>query len=210
MTQFPKIILALAAGILLAPCTRADSGDNAAQAAARAALMQAMSQTSVPSQATAAAPAQGSQISAIRAVASNLPPEAAPAPAKACASGMCPACAAKAAGSTMDNQAQAAARAVLLQDLGGAQVAPASSISTPPLAPVKQPALVQASSASPAISPAQMMKPVVAASPAQAPLPSTITTNQASQLQALDALYNSNQITPLDYFNRREAILKGQ
>ncbi len=55
-----------------------------------------------------------------------------------------------------------------------------------------------------------MMKPVVAASPAPAPLPSTITTNQASQLQALDALYNSNQITPLDYFNRREAILKGQ
>ena len=37
-----------------------------------------------------------------------------------------------------------------------------------------------------------------------------ISADQQTRLQALDAKYNANQISPLDYFNQREAIINGQ
>jgi hypothetical protein len=47
-----------------------------------------------------------------------------------------------------------------------------------------------------------------APSPSAPPLP--ISADQQAQLQALDAKYSANQISPMDYFSQREAILKGQ
>jgi hypothetical protein len=55
-------------------------------------------------------------------------------------------------------------------------------------------------------------KPSVAAAvgqPISVPAP-PISADQAARLQALDAKYTANQISPVDYFNQREAILSGQ
>ena len=121
-----------------------------------------------------------------------------------------------------DNPAQAAARAAVLQmmqqqDAAGINAAPADATSSAPVVaapvttvpvvttnPTPAPAPVAAPAAPTVAAPSTpVYRPIIAPS-----LP--ISADQQARLQALDAKYSANQITPLDYFTQREAIMKGQ
>ncbi len=216
--RFSMLFSALCATALCSNTWSAHGEDNAAQAAARAMLMPALAQTNAPDTVTntsAAAPA--TETPAVQPAAA---PVAGPdvAPISSVGGG--------------DNAAQAAARAVFLQSAGSTPVAapdattrvPAVTAPATPItpatatgpdasvapvaapAPPAAPAPVSVTIPAPA-SPRFSMAPQVSA-PAAPPLP--LTAEQQAQLQALDAKYSANQISPADYFTQREAILKGQ
>jgi hypothetical protein len=194
---------ALCTGILP---VRAD--DNPAQAAARAAVLQAMQQQDAAGANTAPA---ATPPSAPAVAAPVIPVPAQPVvtqpvttiPAPASDATMNP------TASSTDNAAQAAARAAVLQamqgqDAAGINAAPSAPVVVTPAtsAPVAttNPMPAPASVAAPNT---PVYRPIIAPS-----LP--ISADQQTRLQALDAKYSANQITPVDYFNQREAILNGQ
>jgi hypothetical protein len=208
--RFPKLYYtlcatAICAGILSA---HAQADDNAAQAAARAAVLQKMQEmnaatdTNTPVAAPAPAPAPVVTVPAApapvqpAAVAPVITPAAPVAPAPVIETS-----------DTGDNPAQAAARAALIQksvDLDTQRIgaAPTPSAAAPTPAPATVPPALVAT-------PVPVVPAPVEYHPIVGPaLP--ISTDQQSQLQALDAKYYANQISPLDYFTQREAILKGQ
>lgn len=132
-----------------------------------------------------------------------------------------------------DNAAQAAARAAVLAAMQDTNATPA--LAQPAAAPVA-PAPVQPAVVAPVVvmtnspithnadqaaamaalqqalqttnAPVVVMTNAPTAAPAvlASPVPMTI----ADQLQALNAKYKANQITPMDYFTQREALLKNQ
>lgn len=213
--RFPKPFGILCATALCASILPVRADDNPAQAAARAAVLQAMQQQDAAGTNTAPV---ATPPSAPVVVAPVIPVPAQPVvtqpvvaqpvttiPAPAPVATMNPT-----AGST-DNTAQAAARAALLQKMQGQD---ATGINAPPSAPVVMAPATYApvTTANPTPTPAAttvaapstpVYRPIIAPS-----LP--ISADQQARLQALDAKYNANQITPQDYFNQREAILNGQ
>jgi hypothetical protein len=170
--QFPKLLYTLCATVICGGILSAQADDNAAQAAARAAVLQKMQEMN-------------------GATDTNTP---APAPAPAAA--VTPAPAVEPTPTTGDNPAQAAARAALIQQSVALDTQRIGAAPTPAApAPVGTPA--------PVVPAVLEYHPIVG--PA---LP--ISTDQQTRLQALDAKYYANQISPVDYFTQREAILQGQ
>jgi hypothetical protein len=216
--RFPKPFGILCATALCASILPVRADDNPAQAAARAAVLQKMQEQDAAG--TNVAPA-ATPPSAPVVVAPVIPVPAQPVvvqpvttvPAPAPDATMNP------TASSTDNAAQAAARAAVLQkmqeqDAAGINAAPADATSSAPVvaAPVTTVSVV---TTNPTPAPAPVAAPTVAApsTPVYRPIiaPSLpISADQQARLQALDAKYSANQITPLDYFTQREAIMKGQ
>ena len=212
--QFPKLFLALSVAGMCTDTFPAKADDNAAQAAARAAVLQEL-------QGANGSTGTNTTISAPPTVAPIPAPVAAPAipaPAPGVAVPGAASSMANATPSSSDNVNQAAARAEVIQKLQTANGAGGSM----PLAVTGQPAIpapaaapiAQASTASiPAatvVPPAEVSAPEAGQyEPITAPaLP--ISEDQQTRLHALDAKYFANQISPLDYFTQREGILNGQ
>lgn len=137
-----------------------------------------------------------------------------------------------------DNPAQAAARVAVLAQLQETAVQPTPAPIAPVAPIVAKP--VAASTNSPIViiltAPNSKPAPVVATAPAPTPAPVVVKTpapaalpinanpgfhpivapalpisdSQAARLAALDAQYKADQVSPQDYFARREAILNGQ
>ena len=255
MTQFPKLVCAFYATLFCAGTLTALAEDNAAQAAARAELLQELQQASAPQTNEVSSPAVV-QAPAAAAPAVTAPAVSAPATPPPVQSAPAEAAPVEAAPATSggDNPAQAAARALLLQQLSlppdnsnPAAVAPAVGVAPAANTAAASPdidANRQAKAAAEATREAKTAAKAKAAADAKAaamaeaarneafatptggaaPKPSTaaavgqqisvpappISADQAARLQALDAKYTANQISPVDYFNQREAILSGQ
>jgi ribonuclease E len=261
--QFPKLFVTLCATAIFNGVLCAQADDNAAQAAARAAVLQKMQELNGTTNISTPAPAPAIEVPPVQ------PMEVAPAvtPSAPVAT-VTPAPTAEAAPAAGDNAAQAAARAAVLQKMQ--EINGTANVNTPAAAPIIAAPIVAPTPAAPvttvtAVTPA----PTVEAAPAAgdnasqaaaraaliqktvdldpqrigaAPIPSTpaalptvmapssavapvvpvtayhpiaspalpISNDQQSRLQALDAKYQANQISPLDYFTQREAILKGE
>jgi len=214
--RFPKPFGILCATALCASILPVRADDNPAQAAARAAVLQKMQEQDAAG--TNVAPA-ATPPSAPVVVAPVIPVPAQPVmvqpvttvPAPAPDATMNP------TASSTDNAAQAAARAAVLQkmqeqDAAGINAAPSAPVVAAPVTtvpvvttnPTPAPAPVAAPAAPTVAAPSTpVYRPIIAPS-----LP--ISADQQARLQALDAKYSANQITPLDYFTQREAIMKGQ
>jgi hypothetical protein len=214
--RFPKPFGILCATALCASILPVRADDNPAQAAARAAVLQKMQEQDAAG--INAAPV-ATPPSAPAVVAPVIPVPAQPVvvqpvttiPAPAPDATMNP------TASSTDNAAQAAARAAVLQkmqeqDAAGINAAPSAPVVVAPVTsapvettnPMPAPAPVVAPTAPTVAAPsAPIYKPIIAPS-----LP--ISADQQARLQALDAKYSANQISPLDYFTQREAIMKGQ
>jgi hypothetical protein len=198
--QFARLLFTLCAAAIGATALTAHADDNAAQAAARAAVLQTL-------QGTNGTTDTNLPVAAPSAVAPVVIP-AAPAPAAPVAM---PVAVDNAAPSSADNAAQTAARAAVLQKL---QELSGAGTSTPMAA--SAPVMVQPVATIPVTAPTVTVVPVTTSAPAAVvykpivgpALP--ISADQQTRLQALDAKYNANQISPLDYFNQREAIINGQ
>ncbi len=211
--RFPKPFGILCATALCASILPVRADDNPAQAAARAAVLQKMQEQDAAG--TNVAPA-ATPPSAPVVVAPVIPVPAQPVvvqpvttvPAPAPDATMNP------TASSTDNAAQAAARAAVLQKM---QEQDAAGINAAPSAPVVAAPVttVPVVTTNPTPAPAPVAAPTMAApsTPVYKPIiaPSLpISADQQTRLQALDAKYSANQITPLDYFTQREAIMKGQ
>jgi hypothetical protein len=218
--QVSKFLLTVCTTVVCAGVISIHAQDTPAQAAARAALMAAMNGQSAPVEQLQNAPVavespgvtapQTNVIATPEPAPTTVAPPAVVAPvAQPLATVPPPA----------DTEAQAAARAALLQAMNQAPVAttPAPAVTTmpapiaaspapaKPVAPEAKPAPASPAMASSAGSPAKEsgFAPMVAP-----PLP--ISADQELRLQALNAQYFANQISPQEYFKQREAILKGQ
>ena len=214
--RFPKPFGIVCATALCASILPVRADDNPAQAAARAAVLQMMQQQDAAG--TNAAPA-ASTPSAPVVVAPVIPVPAQPVvtqpvtivPAPAPVATMNP------TASSTDNAAQAAARAAVLQkmqeqDAAGINAAPADTMPGAPMVVAPTPA-ASVTTTNPMPAPAPVAAPAAPSSPVYRPIiaPSLpISADQQARLQALDAKYSANQISPLDYFTQREAILNGQ
>jgi hypothetical protein len=214
--RFPKPFGILCATALCASILPVRADDNPAQAAARAAVLQMMQQQDAAG--TNVAPA-ASTPSAPVVVAPVIPVPAQPVvtqpvtivPAPAPVATMNP------TASSTDNAAQAAARAAVLQkmqeqDAAGINAAPADTMPGAPMVVAPTPA-APVTTTNPMPAPAPVAAPAAPSAPVYRPIiaPSLpISADQQARLQALDAKYSANQISPLDYFTQREAILNGQ
>jgi hypothetical protein len=189
------------------------NGDTPEQATARAALMKAMQ--------------DANQTNALIVI-TNAP--AAPTPTTAAAEAAAvptiakPAPAAVAVNSNGDTPEQAAARAALLkamQDANQTNVlvvitnVPATPAAVTPVPVVTKPALMAYApapaasapvKAPPAVRRATKVATAMGFAPIVAP-PLPISAAQQAALDALDAKYKADQISPVDYFKQREAIL---
>jgi len=223
--QVSKFLLAVCATTVCAGFLSAQAQDTPAQAAARAALLQSMGQ---PAAATPAAPANNAPIlvesSGTVIQQSNAPvltnEVATPAPVVAT-----PAAApVVTAPQPLDSEAQAAARAALLQAMGQPVTAAPAPVTAPVAtpAPTVVPAPVVVVAPAPTTPAVPAAKPV-AISPAKPsgatmlgkeagftpivapPLPISATKEQ--QLDALLAHYKADQISPEEYHKQRAAIL---
>jgi hypothetical protein len=121
-----------------------------------------------------------------------------------------------------DTEAQARARAALLETMQTSSPAPSAALA-PPVAPAPAvvPTMMPATNAITAQPPSKSVqpKPAPSASVKQAgneagytpivapPLPISMTKEQ--QLQVLNARYMANEISPQEYFKQREAIISG-
>jgi hypothetical protein len=100
-----------------------------------------------------------------------------------------------------DAEAARAAKAKAAADAKAAREARAAALAE---AARQKASATPAAEAAPATSSAAVL-----GQPIRVPAP-PISADQAARLQALDAKYTANQISPADYFNQREAILSGQ
>ena len=198
----PTLFCALCAALFCAETLPVHAEDNPAQAASRAALLQALQQPGSPQTNPPAAPPVARPHTPARSTPST-PSPAQPVAASVTAASSAP------VSSAGDNAAQAAARAALLQNR------PAVSVTNPNLAAA--PARTGASAAPKTSGPPAVLAPANVGAPAAAvpmsllPVPAPpLSADQVARLQQLDAKYSANQISPLDYFTQREAILKGQ
>ncbi len=218
--QVSKSWLAVCATTVCAAFLSVHAQDTPAQAAARAALMQSMGQTNIPAAPAApAAPADNAPILAgssgvatgqtnapalTNEVATPVPTTATPAVATVV---MAP--------QPLTPEAQAAARAALLQSMGQTDMpaaAPVAPVAVAPATTTSAPATPAAPAANPvATNPA---KPGNAIVPGQEPgfppmtapaLP--ISAAKQQQLDALLAQYKANLISPEEYQKQRAAIL---
>ncbi len=231
MTQFPSLTSALCATLLCAGTVAVHAEDNAAQAAARAELLQELQVSPAPQTNNTSIP----PLTPAPAVATTAVVTAPAAPPAA----QTPAAPAETAPSAVgaDNPEQAASRALLLQELSTIPANSNSPASTSVAAPAPAAAAIAATTGADAavqakaaaLAEASVQTTVatpaaVATPPPVAPKTSTavvtnpkfsvpappISTDQATRLQALDAKYTADQISPADYFAQREAILNGQ
>lgn len=205
---FPKLLFTLCVAAILTAVLPTHADDNAAQAAARAAVLQRMqdlngtTETNMPVAAPAAEPA-----ATVVAPVATPPVVTAPAVVPKAADNVTP--------SSADSISQAAARAATLQkiqEMSGAGTNIASSAASPAMT---QPAAVVPATAPAALvstptTPAKLATPAASAYPPIVGPDLPITADQQSRLKALDAKYYENQISPRDYFKQREAILNGQ
>jgi hypothetical protein len=206
--------LALCGGLTL------QAQDSAAQAAARAALMQKLNElnTNPPAATPSPAPATPAPVTvAPAAVATPAPATETPAAATfapAAVTSPAPAVASPEATGTVqpgDTAAQAAARAALEQKMqelpSGSSAAPQTSapVQSAPARPAPV-ATAPAMSAPPANAPANAPANVTGERTITAPAPPISMTKQ-EQLDRLLTLYKSNQLTPLQYHDQRAAIL---
>ena len=202
--QISKFLLTVCAVTVCAGFTCARAQDNPAQAAARAALMEKMDTLN------------GAQ--------TQPPPAVAPEPAPTAPVDMQPAATIPAASSPApaDDEAQAKARAALLEQMQATgqsppaapnpSAAPAPAV-VPPMMPMTNavavqppPKPVQSKPAPPAVGKQAGSEPGFA--PIVAP-PLPISMTKEEQLQALNAKYMANEISPQEYFKQREAIVNG-
>jgi len=211
--QISKILLAVCATTVCAGFLSLHAQDTPAQAAARAALMQSMGQ---PAAAAPAAPKMS-------------PPPAAPKAPVAPVAAVPAAAPVAVSPQPIDSEAQAAARAALLQSMGQSDIpatpVAAPAVSTPAPAPtVPAPVVVApvAMAPAPATPAAPEAKPV-AANPTKssnapvvgqeagfAPIvapPLPISAAKQQQLDALLVQYQADQISPEEYHKQRAAIL---
>ncbi len=224
--QVSKVLLTVCATAVCAGFLSARAQDNPAQAAARAALMQAMGEPAAP--AAPATPPVLVESSGVVTQQTNLPAQTNetvnPAPAVVAPTAQTPVTAPQ----PLDSEAQAKAREALLQQMGQPPVqtpAPAATM-TPAVAPAPATPATPAVAVAPApAAPATPVAKPVAASPASAgntnypgmepgftpivapPLP--ISAAKEQQLDALLVQYKADQITPEEYHKQRAAILAG-
>ncbi len=201
--------LALCGGLTL------QAQDNAAQAAARAALMQKLNELSTNPPAATPSPAPVTVAPAAEAPAAVTPAPATETPAAAtfaptAVTSSAPAVAGPEAAGTVqpaDTAAQVAARAALEQKMQELQNA--SSAAPQTSAPVQSaPARPAPAATAPAMSapPANAPASVTGERTITAPAP-PVSMTQQEQLDRLLRLYESNQLTPLQYHDQRAAIL---
>lgn len=216
-----KISKLLSAVCLLAGCAgffSVHADDTAAQAAARAALLNAMA-----GQAPQAAPAkkapetaQSSGTVTPAPVQTNSVPAPATKPVAEATAAQTPAAAP--APAPLDTEAQAKARAALLQAMGLPQTEPPAAAPAPAaIAVVPTPATVKPapSVVKPVAKPVATTPPSAgvnrfATEPGYTPIvapPLPISLAKQQQLQALLAQYEANQISPEEYHQQRAAIL---
>jgi hypothetical protein len=196
----PAIFAAVfCSGLML---VRAD--DTPAQAAARAALMQQMNE--MPTQPATPAPAvvkpSAAKVEAPAPVV--VAPPAAPAPASSAPMFQ------PVAAPAMDSDAQAKARAALLQKMSEVESQPAA---TPMLAPEKvvvketEKPMVKMETSAPVV---MQPKPVIVAEPMVKPMEMPalpISATKEERLQALLQKYKADQITPEEYHTERAKIM---
>ena len=215
--RFPKPFGILCATALCASILPVRADDNPAQAAARAAVLQKMQEQDAGTNVAPAATPPSAPV----VVAPVIPVPAQPVVVQPVttvpALAPVPDATMNPTASSTDNAAQAAARAAVLQkmqeqDAAGINAAPSAPVVVAPVTsvpvvttnPTPAPVPVAAPAAPTVAAPSTpVYRPIIAPS-----LP--ISADQQARLQALDAKYSANQITPLDYFTQREAIMKGQ
>jgi hypothetical protein len=230
MKQFPKLVWALGATLFCAGTLTVLAEDNADQAAARAVLLQELQKAPTPQTNDTSAPPAGT--------APATPPPAQAAPAETAPSASCGDNPAQAAARALLLQelatTPAACHSAAVATAGGATPAASAVAPTPDIQAIRQ---VQAEVEAKAAADAKAAREAKAAAMAEAARNETsytstvvaapksftafggyqspsvpappISADQAARLQALDAKYTANQISPVDYFNQREAILHG-
>jgi len=220
--QFSKLFSAVIAVVFFTgPAARAE--DTPAQAAARAALMEKMSEVDAQQNTSAPVTVDANGVVPTPPVAPAAPAVPVPAPAavESTPAPVAPAVESVPTNSSGDNAAQAAARAALLEKLNTANQQPA--VSAPVLTPVVAAPSASAATVEPVIAPAPApiaapvapVKPVpvmnypgkdLGLKPIVAPeLP--ISTTKEARLEALLQQYKTDQITPEQYHTQRAAIL---
>jgi hypothetical protein len=200
--------------------------DNPAQAAARAALMEQMNGSSENAQPAETPPpvlidSNGVVNSQINSAPTNSP--AAPAPAEIQppvipppSMAATPANENSIAPAAGDTEAQAKAREALMQTMSESNPPPVETPAPAPMvAPARNNVVTPLKPAPPMVAPPVVAPPSPPANypgkslglqPIVAP-PLPISMTKEEQLQALDAKYKANQISPQDYFKQREAII---
>jgi hypothetical protein len=213
--QVPKISKLFPAIFAVVFCSslmivRAD--DTPAQAAARAALLQKLNempaQPPAPAPVVVPPPAAPVEAPAPVVVAPPAAPAPAPTPAPAPSTEVFLPAPVTNASPVLDNDAQAAARAALLQKMSEIDTQPAA---TPPSAPEK--VVVQKMETSVTVAPVAApmeTKPAVVAEPVVKPIETPalpIAMTKEERLQALLQKYKADQITPEEYHTERAKII---